>query len=81
MLSIRGFLVLTTMEKQKQGIALKATLLIVSSMTVMAGATIAPALPQIEEYFSNYPAAEFLIQLMLTLPSFFIAVFLPFLVI
>ncbi|MEM6298542.1 MAG: MFS transporter [Bacteroidota bacterium] len=65
------------MEKQKQGIILKATLLIVSSMTVMAGATIAPALPQIEEHFSNYPSAEFLTQLMLTLPGFFIAIFSP----
>lgn len=50
----------------------KATLLLVSSLTVMAGATIAPALPPMQDYFSEAEHVGFLIRLVLTLPALFI---------
>lgn len=54
------------------------TLLLTSSMTVMAGATIAPALPQIQQFFHKGPDAEFWVKLMLTLPALFTAISAPF---
>lgn len=54
------------------------TLLLTSSMTVMAGATIAPALPQIQQFFQNEPDSEFWVKLMLTLPALFTALSAPF---
>lgn len=47
-------------------------------MTVMAGATIAPALPQIERFFSAVPNAGFWVRLMLTMPALFTALGAPF---
>ncbi|MBD3561179.1 MFS transporter, partial [Planktothrix sp. FACHB-1355] len=41
------------------------TLLIASTMTVMAGATISPALPQMQEFFNNEPNSEFWVKLLL----------------
>ena len=58
-------------------VVLKATLLIAATMTVMAGATIAPSLPQIQEVFSNNPNAAILTRLVLTIPGLFIAVISP----
>lgn len=54
------------------------TLLLVSTMTVMAGATISPALPQIEEFFGEVPNAAFWVRLMLTMPALFTAISAPF---
>ncbi len=54
------------------------TLLLTSSMTVMAGATISPALPQIQQFFQNEPNSEFWVKLMLTLPALFTAISAPF---
>lgn len=56
---------------------IKATLLIASSMTVMAGATISPSLPKMNEVFSNIENAEFLTKLILTIPAIFIAILAP----
>lgn len=53
------------------------TLLLTSSMTVMAGATIAPALPQIQEHFSQSPNSEFWVKLLLTLPALLTAIGAP----
>lgn len=50
------------------------TLLLVSMMTVMAGATIAPALPTIRSFFADTPNADVLVRLVLTLPALFTAV-------
>lgn len=50
----------------------KATLLLVSSLTIMSGATIAPALPAMQLYFSDVEYAGFWIRLVLTLPALFI---------
>ena len=54
------------------------TLLFTSSMTVMAGATISPALPQIQQFFQNEPNSEFWVKLLLTLPALFTAIGAPF---
>ena len=56
---------------------LKATLLAASSLTVMAGATISPSLPQIQDHFIAVPNAEFLSKLILTIPGLIIALVAP----
>ncbi len=55
----------------------KITLLFTSSLTIMAGATIAPSLPQIEQVFSNHPQSEILTKLILTIPALFITIGAP----
>ncbi len=47
-------------------------------MTVMAGATIAPALPEMTRAFADNPNAETLVKLVLTIPGLFIAITAPF---
>ena len=59
-------------------LATKATLLLVSSLTVMAGATIAPALPSIQAHFSDIEYAGLWIRLILTIPALFIVLAAPF---
>ncbi len=56
---------------------LVATLLGASTLTVMSGATIAPALPAIAEHFKSLPDAQFLTQLSLTMPGLFIVLASP----
>ena len=46
-------------------------------MTVMAGATIAPSLPEMTAAFPDNPAAETLVKLVLTIPGLFIAITAP----
>ncbi len=53
------------------------TLLVGSTLTVMAGAIIAPALPEISRNFSFLPNAEFLSKLILTLPALMTALLAP----
>lgn len=48
-----------------------------STLTVMAGAIIAPALPEISKVYAHLPDAELLSKLILTLPALFIAVLAP----
>jgi MFS family permease len=55
----------------------KATLLIGSTLTVMAGAIIAPALPLISREFAEVPGVELLSRLVLTLPALFMAILAP----
>jgi len=55
----------------------KITLLLASSLTVMSGALIAPALPIIADHFSDVPNADFLTRLVLTAPALSIALFSP----
>jgi MFS family permease len=52
---------------------IKVTLLLTSTLTVMAGATIAPSLPAMQEHFVNVKHAEYLVKLALTIPALFIA--------
>ena len=54
-----------------------ATLLLAGTLTVMAGATIAPSLPAIEVQFGTNPDAVILVSLVLTLPALFIAIGAP----
>jgi len=54
------------------------TLLLGSTMTVMAGATIAPALPEMTLVFQDVPNADFLVKLVLTIPALLIAIGAPF---
>jgi MFS family permease len=55
----------------------KITLLLVSTLTVMSGATIAPSLPAMREYFADVPNADYLVRLALTLPALLIALGAP----
>lgn len=55
----------------------KATLLLSSSLTVMAGATIAPSLPAMRDYFAATPNADYWVRLVLTAPALFIAIGAP----
>lgn len=55
-----------------------STLLLVSTMTVMAGATIAPSLPDMEKHFSNLEHSTLLVQLVMTIPGLTIALLAPF---
>lgn len=55
----------------------KATLLLVASLTIMAGTTISPALPAIEAEFSDVPNAALLSRMVLTLPSLLVALCAP----
>lgn len=55
----------------------QATLLLASMLTIMAGATIAPALPAIQREFARTPNAAVLVGLVLTMHGLFIAVGAP----
>jgi MFS family permease len=53
------------------------TLLCVSALTIMSGATIAASLPGIESRFAENQGVALLSRLMLTLPAIFIAILAP----
>lgn len=53
------------------------TILLVSTMTVMAGATISPGLPAIRSAFAGVENADVLVRLVLTLPALFTAIGSP----
>ncbi len=53
------------------------TLLCASSLTVMAGTPVSPALPTMEVVFAGHPSADLLVRLMLTLPGLFIGLLAP----
>jgi MFS family permease len=55
----------------------KITLLAASTLTVMAGAIIAPSLPAMQAAFSHNENAAFLVRLLLTLPALFIVIGAP----
>jgi MFS family permease len=56
---------------------IKITLLLASTLTVMAGATIAPSLPAMQDHFSEVANSQFLVKLILTIPALFIALGSP----
>ncbi|MBD1848086.1 MFS transporter [Cyanobacteria bacterium FACHB-63] len=66
------------MPLKANSLLVKATLLLSSSLTVMAGATIAPSLPAIRDYFAATPNADYWVRLVLTVPALFIALGAPF---
>lgn len=53
-------------------------LLLVSSLTVMASATIAPSLPGLRDHYHDVPGVETLVRLVLTAPGLAIAIAAPF---
>jgi MFS family permease len=57
---------------------LKLTLLFTGSMTVLAGAGITAAIPEIQEFFSNQENPSLYSKLILTIPALFIALLAPF---
>lgn len=58
-------------------LALKATLLFVASLTIMAGTIIAPSLPAIKLVFAETPHVDLLSRMVLTLPAIFVAISAP----
>jgi MFS family permease len=55
----------------------KISLLLISTLTVMSGATIAPSLPAMREHFADISNADYLVRLALTLPALLIALGAP----
>lgn len=66
------------MDKQTNSFPVKITLLVISTLTVMAGATIAPSLPAMQQHFANIPNVGYWVRLILTVPALFIAIGAPF---
>ncbi len=60
--------------QQPNSLPIKATLLLTSTLTVMSGATIAPSLPAMQEYFADVENSALLVRLVLTIPALFIAI-------
>ncbi|WP_407895736.1 MFS transporter [Scytonema sp. NUACC26] len=56
----------------------KMTLLFVSTLAVMASATIAPSLPIMREHFADVDNVDYWVRLVLTAPSLFVAIGAPF---
>ena len=55
----------------------KATLLMVATLTIMAGTAIAPSLPAIETTFADVDGVKLLSRMVLTLPALFVAFCAP----
>lgn len=53
------------------------TLLVVSTLTAMSNATIAPSLPVMQQHFSDVANADYLVRLVLTVPSLCVAIAAP----
>lgn len=72
---------LTITNDQSQGpaapLALKVTLLLAATLTIMAGTIVAPALPAIREAFPGEANVDLLSRMVLTLPALFVAGFAP----
>ena len=62
------------MQNNKRILIRNLTILVGSTLGILAGATISPALPAIRDYFQDLPNADFLVRLVLTLPALFIAI-------
>jgi MFS family permease len=65
-------------EKDSKTFIREITILLGSTLTVMAGATIAPSLPQMNMVFQEVPHAELLVKLLLSVHALFIALCAPF---
>ncbi|THF88090.1 MFS transporter [Deinococcus sp. KSM4-11] len=55
----------------------QVTILLLSALTIMSGATIAPALPAMQAHFADTPNATFLVKLALTIVGLVIAISAP----
>jgi MFS family permease len=56
---------------------LKVTLLVIATLTIMAGTIVAPSLPAIRQAFIETPHVDLLSRMVLTLPAIFVATFAP----
>jgi hypothetical protein len=57
-----------TNQTNSDSVFTKISLLLISTLTVMSGATIAPSLPAMGEHFADVPNVDYLVRLALTLP-------------
>jgi MFS family permease len=64
-------------QPNSKSIFTKAALLLASTLTVMAGATISPSLPAIRDQFAATAQVDLWVRLILTLPSLFIVIGSP----
>ncbi len=67
----------TRRQAQSQSTQTKATLLLVSALTVLSSMTLSPTLPGIRAHFHTAPNASILVPLVLTLHAFFIVIGSP----
>jgi len=65
-------------KSAKKSFVTPILLLVAGAMTVMSSAAISPSLPEMSIVFQNEQDAEFLVKLVLTLPTLSIAIFAPF---
>lgn len=65
------------MTKNSDSWSIKITLLLTSTLTIMAGATIAPSLPAMQAHFAEVENAQLWVRLLLTTPALFIALGAP----
>jgi MFS family permease len=65
-------------QQTPNSLSVKATLLVASTLTVMAGATIAPSLPAMREHFAAVANVDYWVRLVLTMPALCIAIAAPF---
>lgn len=65
------------LTRQANKPSVKIALLLVSTLTIMAGATIAPSLPAMRVHFTAVPNADYWVRLALTLPALLIALGAP----
>jgi MFS family permease len=64
-------------DPRARNIRVLTTLLLASTLTVMAGAIVAPSLPLIRDHFGQGPRVELLVRLVLTMPALFIVMGAP----
>ena len=64
-------------KSAKKSFVTPILLLVAGAMTVMSSAAISPSLPEMSVVFQNEQDAEFLVRLVLTLPTLSIAIFAP----
>jgi MFS family permease len=65
-------------QKQKYETLKLIVILSASMLTIMGSAAVAPALPEMLEYFANVPNASLLVSLVVTLPALGIIISSPF---
>ncbi len=63
--------------RDPEGLPIRLTLLLTSTLTVMAAATVSPALPAMQATFADVPRADLWVRLVLTLPALFIVLGAP----
>ncbi len=61
----------------EQTFAVKSTILLTATLTVMASAIVSPSLPALEQHFAGFPRIDYLTKFVVTLPALFMAVSAP----